>query len=260
MPFTPTHILAVIPIALCVRTLSISGLAIGSLIPDFPLFFPVVSYSYTHSLAGLFMFCIPAGLCVYWMYQLSIKRLLVDISPNWYRIRLSRYKQNVTPRTLPAFILLCVSVFVGAATHVFWDTFTHSGSWGTQYFSSLLQQSNLFGSELPWYKLIQYGSTLIGLPLLLLIGHLTVQKIKPDLDVNQLESHRSLFCVFCVLLILIPAMLLIIHMDKISNLSNLFGAVLKQSIAVSIIVVLLLSFLHHFNEVKKGHGEKYKFQ
>ena len=56
MPFTPTHVVAVVPVAaLCGRALPFSALAIGCMVPDFPLFVPFVTdYGMTHSIAGLF--------------------------------------------------------------------------------------------------------------------------------------------------------------------------------------------------------------
>ena len=40
MPFTPTHMIAVLPLAR-VRAIPFSALALGSMVPDFPLYFRI---------------------------------------------------------------------------------------------------------------------------------------------------------------------------------------------------------------------------
>lgn len=54
MPFTPTHVLAILPVAAVKRfPLPFSALVIGSMIPDLPLFLPwSPGYDQTHSVAG----------------------------------------------------------------------------------------------------------------------------------------------------------------------------------------------------------------
>ena len=78
MPLTPTHILAILPIA-AVKHLSLpfSALVIGSMIPDFPLFVPLSpDYGTTHSVPGLLTACLPLGLGCFLVFQLLMKRPL----------------------------------------------------------------------------------------------------------------------------------------------------------------------------------------
>jgi len=73
MPFTPTHVLAILPIRLGCKQLSLVALVIGSMIPDFALFYAIVPYDSSHSLEGLFGYCLPIGLWVYYLYEFSRK-------------------------------------------------------------------------------------------------------------------------------------------------------------------------------------------
>lgn len=88
MPFTPAHILAVIPFSISNKKLPLSALAIGAVVPDFTMFFPFSSYHYSHSLSGLIFYCLPFGTLLLVFYHLLAKPFLIDLSPRWARRRL----------------------------------------------------------------------------------------------------------------------------------------------------------------------------
>ena len=121
MPFTVSHVAAVVPL---LRTpLVPSALVLSSMAPDVPYYLPQlpVSPSLTHSVA--------------------VRRPL---------------RQRASWRGA---VVLYLSVVVGAATHVFWDSFTHYGRWGSRQVPGLLgQYGPLSGAR--W---LQYASGLFGL-------------------------------------------------------------------------------------------------
>lgn len=254
MPFTPTHILAIVPIKLGFRALSFSGLAIGSMIPDLPMFFPFASYVFSHSMMGVFLFCVPVGLCVYFVFQFSIKNFLMDMLTNLYRSRLLEFKPAVYPKTLLAFVLLCVSIYIGAASHAIWDSFTHIDRWGTNTFPVLLQPLNLMGVELPGYKLIQYSSTIIGFPLLILLAHIWVMKRASNHDEKIFGSRNTFLAAVIASLALLYAYLTYYHFGRAESFHALVGVLIKQGIAVSIVVVCLFSLIHRWIN-KFNHGK-----
>lgn len=82
MPFTPTHVLAVGPIAAILPRLPLSALAIGSMIPDLPLFLSFApSYAVTHSLTGVVIACLPLGALVFLLFQYLLKVPMVALLP-----------------------------------------------------------------------------------------------------------------------------------------------------------------------------------
>ncbi len=172
MPFTPTHILAILPItAVKHLRLPFSALVIGSMIPDFPLFVPLSpTYDTTHSVPGILTACLPLGLTWFLVFQLLMKRPLFALLPEAIR---SRCLPQVKPCVEPGarfFASASLAIMAGAATHLFWDSFTHRGRWGTQLFPRLNEAAlTIDGHAVPGYKLLQYGSTLVGLPCLLLL-------------------------------------------------------------------------------------------
>lgn len=174
MPFTPAHILAIVPIARIKRPrLPLSALVIGSMIPDFPLFVPLPpDYRVTHSPPGVLTACLPLGLATLLVFQFLMKRPLFALLPVWIQRRcLAQATSRVEPGPMSVTVA-SVAVMVGACTHLIWDSFTHRGRWGTQLFPVLNETVMTIGSyDVPGFKLLQYGSTLVGLTwLLLLLG------------------------------------------------------------------------------------------
>src|SRR5260370_376021 len=67
MPFTISHAAAVLPFSrLLARWQLLSAVVIGAMVPDFGLFFPWrIQRFETHSVWGVFAFCLPVGLVAY---------------------------------------------------------------------------------------------------------------------------------------------------------------------------------------------------
>lgn len=128
MPFTPAHILAIVPIVAIRRSpLPLSALVIGSMIPDLPLFVAFApDYGDTHSVGGLFTACLPLGLAAILAFQLAMKRPLFLLLPAVIQRHCGDASASCLrgPRTV---IYAAIAVVIGAATHVFWDSFTHEG-------------------------------------------------------------------------------------------------------------------------------------
>jgi membrane-bound metal-dependent hydrolase YbcI (DUF457 family) len=167
MPFTLTHVAAILPVAAAApRAFPFSALVIGSMIPDLPLFMTLpVSYATTHSIAGLFVACLPMGLAAFLTFQGVLKRPLFALMPDGIRSRCATF---ATFRVDPRFKFLArasLAIVIGATTHVFWDSFTHRGRWGTRLVPWLNDEAlAIWGHGVPGYKALQYGSTLVVLP------------------------------------------------------------------------------------------------
>jgi hypothetical protein len=171
MPLTPTHMLAIVPIAAAFdETLPFSALAIGSMIPDLPLFVPLVpGYQVTHSFAGVFTACLPLGVLVFVGFQYMLKRPLLALMPVGFQRRCASVaRPRPGPRPSPrALVGILVAIVLGALTHVVWDAFTHHGRWGTELVPWLGATALTLASQpVPGYKVAQYGCSLVGLPLL----------------------------------------------------------------------------------------------
>ena len=171
MPFTPAHVAAVLPLPRLMGWYAVpSALVVGSLIPDLPYFLPVgVSRAQSHSLAGLFWFCIPAGLLALVVFHRLIKRPLILILPDTIRGSLADYGRPhwSLGHFRPAAMI--VSIAVGAFSHVAWDSFTHPGGAAVEAVPILRQVvTHVRGHPLRLYRLLQHGSGIAGLVVVVL--------------------------------------------------------------------------------------------
>ena len=75
MPFTISHIAAVLPLQKPLRRLGLlSAAAIGAMVPDMDLILPIrLPREQTHGQLALVTFCLPIGLAAWVLFQALIK-------------------------------------------------------------------------------------------------------------------------------------------------------------------------------------------
>ncbi|MEA5466073.1 DUF4184 family protein [Leptothoe sp. PORK10 BA2] len=156
MPFTISHAAAIIPFNR--RPFILSALITGSMSPDFLYFIPgIPNQAITHTLPGLLIFCLPASLAVLLLYHHWLQQPLQSLLPRSIRLRLPGHSFN------PSWPWIVVSILIGAFTHIFWDSFTHSYGQGVKLLPILEQPViTVAGETLLFYKLLQYLSTILG--------------------------------------------------------------------------------------------------
>ena len=167
MPFTVTHIAAAIPIAWVFRwRVPLAALVIGCVIPDLPLYFPVLlSYEATHSAVGLLTHCLPVGLLVYFLFEFLLKEPLIDLLPRPIGERLGRVAQERPDFSAAFFVAVIGCLLAGSVSHLVWDAFTHRGRWGVDLFPALRTVAfEIFGRPVRWYAVAQHLSSVLFLP------------------------------------------------------------------------------------------------
>jgi hypothetical protein len=175
MPFTVSHVAAVLPgYRALSRAQIFSAAVIGSMVPDFGMLAPgFVARLQTHSLPGLFSFCLPVGLAAYWLTLVLIKPAVVEIVPDGAYMRLRAADSAAPPRTLRTWLYAALAIQLGAITHLIWDGFTHENARGVRMFPVLDEYGpELDGHTLTLYHLMQYGSSVVGL--MIVIGALVL--------------------------------------------------------------------------------------
>ena len=193
MPFTPTHVAAVLPGLpwLRGRHIPASALVIGSMIPDAGVFLPsVVNYNVTHTVGGLFTLCLPLGIAAFCAWEYFLRAPLIDLAPRWARARINGPRGATrTPLTLRTLLWAVGLTLVGAASHVFWDSFTHAGRWGVRALPFLERTwltlpdcAPVRQSAMPGYRVGQYGSTFLFLPLVALYAAVQLKRTEPTGD------------------------------------------------------------------------------
>jgi hypothetical protein len=166
MPFTISHIAAVLPgYRLFTRAHIFTAAVIGSMVPDFGLL-PLLDMSrlQTHSLVGLFTFCLPVGLATYWLTLLLIRPAALEVVPDGAYVRLRAPPPPPSIRQLRAWLYAAAALLLGACTHLAWDAFTHENARGVRMLPMLTDYGpEMSGHPLHLYKWLQYGSSVVGL-------------------------------------------------------------------------------------------------
>jgi hypothetical protein len=213
MPFTVSHIAAVLPLHGRLRRLGlISAAMIGAMAPDLDLILPIrLTREQTHSWLALLTFCLPVGLAAWALFQALIKPALIEVLPN--RIYGRLLAEHIGPRlgSVQTWLYAAFAVLLGALTHVVWDGLTHEGARGVRIFPVLGEEgSELGGSTWLLYRWLQNGSTVLGaavvcIALWLWVGHAKRPNPPPERRLAARERHR-----WMALYILIPVLLLVL--------------------------------------------------
>lgn len=179
MPFTPSHAVVALPF---IRTpLVPAAIAVGAMTPDLPLFVRAVvpAYSTTHDFAAIAITVVMAiGLLLVWRLLLRPAAHVLAPAPiaerlpqSWQRGTIATLKETfVGDRGAVAqSALLLVSLAIGIASHIVWDSFTHEGR---QPFAWLEQS----WGPMPAFKWLQHGSSVVGLIIIAVWGLLWLSR------------------------------------------------------------------------------------
>jgi hypothetical protein len=159
MPFTVSHAAAVLPLHRWSRSLPLTALMVGSMSPDFGYIFSYeASRALTHSVPGLFVFCLPVGMAV-WLFYVAVleKATITLLSDRWHTCF-----AHTDAITMALVLRAAIGIVLGAVTHLLWDAFTHRGTFVTDAVPMLLERTPGL-SWLPIYHLLHGLSTVIGL-------------------------------------------------------------------------------------------------
>jgi hypothetical protein len=165
MPFTFSHPAIVLPLTFLPRQwFSLTGLVVGSLTPDFEYFLRMkVQSNYSHTISGLFWFDIPLGVLLAFIFHNLVRNSLFDNLPVILSSRLSNFKKfDWNNYFIKNWLVVTISTLIGAASHLFWDSFTHFHGYFTQIIPALTNTLSFFGKQVPVLKALQHSSTLLG--------------------------------------------------------------------------------------------------
>ena len=193
LPFTVSHAAAFLPF----RKLNLvwSAFIIGSMAPDFPYMIGTTQYrDLGHHVPGLIFFTIPASFASLWLFHNMIKRPVIGLMPSGLQARLRVQTGEFRFGGAARLRTMFVSVALGIATHLVWDSFTHSFTWPWREFRFLHQriQLPLLGA-VPGFALMQYASTFAGMLALAMWVWLWYRRSAPMVEANRSAPARSRF-------------------------------------------------------------------
>lgn len=164
MPFTPAHAVVSLPFVKRMRAISVFGLVIGSMAPDFEYFLRLKPASMGgHTITGMFFLNLPLCILLAILYMNVLEDGLIQLLPDFLAKKWPRFGRNVRTYALAEWLNFIFWTLAGMLTHIGWDAFTHKTGAMVGTIPVLTHSVDLMGKDIPVYKMLQHGSTLLGL-------------------------------------------------------------------------------------------------
>ena len=130
MAFPLAHPAAVLPLRrFCPRWLCFPALVIGSVGPDLGYLLQAQHVAmFSHQVRGSLVFCVPVGLMGMLMFY-ALRTPAVKLLPGPYQRALLPLCR--LPRAAPWAVV--ISLWIGAWSHLLWDSWTHKDGWWVQH-------------------------------------------------------------------------------------------------------------------------------
>lgn len=250
MPFTISHAAAAIPFR---RTRLISSAVVaGCLVPDFEYCLPADPHgAFGHTFPGIFAFDLPIAFLFLWLFHRYAKEPLWSWMPQSFRRRVPLGPATLSIDSAARFALVVISILIGIATHLLWDAFTHNGYWPYRYFAFLGYSFVLPGlGRWPVYKLLQHGSTILGLVILWLWWRMHSRDLPPvpARDISN-PSGRNRTALYLIALIALAAGIYC----EITVKGRFFSdGVIARSLVTAMSVAWFAAILYGFIRVQRG--------
>ena len=238
MPFTFSHPAIILPLTyLPKRLYSISGLIAGSIIPDFEYFLRMrVQSIYSHTWLGLFYFDIPLALLAIFIFHNIVRKKLIDNLPFFLKKRFSVFNEMKWNNYFKKnFVVVIISILIGAASHILWDSFTHPQGQFVEVIPLLNKNIKIVSIEIPIFKILQHLSTILG-GFIVLFAIWKMPKSK--------ASHASTTLKYWMMVMLITALIILIKFFltiKHINYPNLIISGITGFLIAIIIIPFLMS-------------------
>lgn len=164
MPFTVAHTAVSLPFIKRMRAISVFGLILGSMAPDFEYFLRLKPASMGgHTVAGMFFLNLPICIVIAVLYMNLLEDGLIQLLPDFIAQKWPRFGRSVKTYAIAEWLNFVFWTLVGMLTHIGWDAFTHSSGYFVGDFSVLTSNLEVGQLSLPLYKVLQHGSSILGL-------------------------------------------------------------------------------------------------
>jgi hypothetical protein len=106
---------------------------------------------------------LPLGLLLAFLFHNIVRDKLFDNLPTFFKSRFSAFKQFEWNSHLKQnWLVVTISILIGAASHIFWDSFTHDHGYFVQTIPALQNSVDFLGRQIRILKILQHSSTLLG--------------------------------------------------------------------------------------------------
>jgi len=239
MPFTFSHPAIILPLRYLPKSwFSLTALAIGSLTPDFEYFIRMkVKSDYSHTLSGIFWFDLPLALLLTFLFHNLIRNLLFQNLPTVIKNRIlifTNFDWNMYFKR--NWLIVIISLLIGIFSHIFWDAFTHQHGYFVMQIDSFKNTIAIFGREIPFWKIAQHSSTLIGTIIMLFAFSKLPKSFYPKTSISKL--YWSGVILFTITILLIRFIL----NPKAFNIGNLIVSFIASFLISITVIPLIIKF------------------
>jgi hypothetical protein len=163
VPFTISHTAAALPFRRA--RLVTSALVAGTMAPDFEYFLALRIHDRVgHTFPGVLLFTLPVAVLGLWIFHSFVKVPAAGLMPRRVQSKLAKHLGKFRFWGPGRFAMIVLSILVGIATHLLWDSFTHDGTYPYHHWALLRQSVDVpILGAMPWFKVFQHGSTIFGL-------------------------------------------------------------------------------------------------
>ena len=233
MPFTFSHPAIVLPFKwVDPKWFSITGLVIGSMIPDFEYFLRMkIQSDYSHTLGGVFWFDLPLCIVVAFVFHTIVRNSLIDNLPKFLKIRFIEYKSfNWNNYFRKNWIIVIISALAGIFSHFLWDAFTHWDGFFVQNSTLLNNTVSIGGYPFPVFKLLQHASSLIGEMILVVLVMILHRK-----EITKRKINISYWFLFLAIAMIIVFIRIFAGLDY-----RLYGTLIVTIISAALLSLIIL--------------------
>ncbi len=246
MPFTFSHPAIVLPLNyLPKKYFSLTGLVIGSLVPDFEYFIRMkVKSEYSHTIAGLFWFDLPLGFLLAFMFHNIVRNTLFENLPDSFKSRFVKFlKFDWNSYFIANWLLVIISLIIGTVSHLLWDGFTHQHGYFVENFSFFKNIVNLFNFRVPVYKILQHSSTFLGGLIIIML----IYKI-PKVKLETSKINYMYWIILTGLIFFIIFFRLITGLN-IEQYANLIVSFISAGIIGLVLTPVIMKGLFNYNSI-----------
>lgn len=173
------------------------------MVPDFEYFLRFSPQGgFGHTLPGVFLLDLPLAFLSLWLFHAYAKKPLYAWLPEKVRRRIRLDQASQPVKNIPQLALVLLSILVGIATHILWDSFTHPRFWPYHHWQFLhwTVQLPVYG-QMEYVRLIQQISTVFGIVVLALWFRHWYRKtppVQPDTARSSPKKRRASLYFLCL--------------------------------------------------------------
>jgi len=249
MPFTFSHPALILPFAKLEKGwISLTGLVIGSIVPDFEYFMRMdIKSSHGHTLGGLFYFDFPLGILLCFVFHNLIRNSLIKNLPLGLQQRFIKFTyfewNNFFSRN---WNLVVLSIFIGIGSHFLLDSFTNSEGFFVNLIPFLNTKFVYNGQPLVLFQILYYIISISGI---IIISY----------GIWQMPVHRrfrptkpSPFYWAIIILVTTASCILFVNLKTDEYMRNLYGLFFANFLIIVIGSFLIGLLAASFIFISKG--------